>query len=82
MAILIEHADYVIRDADRVERDADMLIENDRIAQVGRVARESKSDWTVLDGRRRAVIPGFVNAHAHLHQSFLKGLRDDLPLVE
>lgn len=82
MAILIEHADYVIRDADRVERDADMLIENDRIAQVGRVARESKSDWTVLDGRRRAVIPGFVNAHAHLYQSFLKGLRDDLPLVE
>jgi len=82
VAILIEHADYVIRDADRVERDADMLIENDRIAQVGRVARESKSDWTVLDGRRRAVIPGFVNAHAHLYQSFLKGLRDDLPLVE
>ncbi len=82
MAILIERAEYVVRDAERIERDADVLIEGERIAQVGRVARENKSAWTVIDGRGRAVIPGFVNAHAHLYQSFLKGLRDDVPFVE
>lgn len=82
MAILIERADYVVRDAERIERDADVLIEDDRIGQVGRVVRENKNDWTVIDGRGHAVIPGFVNAHAHLYQSFLKGLRDDVPFVE
>ncbi|MEW5717774.1 MAG: amidohydrolase [Chloroflexota bacterium] len=82
MTILIERAEYVVRDAKRVERDADVLIEGERIAQIGRVARENKNDWTVIDGHGRAVIPGFVNAHAHLYQSFLKGLRDDVPFVE
>jgi 5-methylthioadenosine/S-adenosylhomocysteine deaminase len=36
----------------------------------------------VLDGRHRAVIPGFVNAHTHVYQSFLRGRRDTLGLDE
>ena len=38
MAILIQQASYVVRSADRIERDADVLIEGRRIAAVGRVA--------------------------------------------
>ncbi len=37
---------------------------------------------TVIDGRGRAVIPGLINAHTHTYQNFLKGLSDDLRLVE
>lgn len=82
MALLIRNADCVIRDAHRVERNTDVLIEGDRIAAVGQALMVERPGLEVLDGTERAVIPGLVNAHSHLYQSFLKGLRDDVGLVE
>jgi 5-methylthioadenosine/S-adenosylhomocysteine deaminase len=35
-----------------------------------------------LDWRRRAVVPGTVNAHNHSVQSLLRGFGDDLPFLE
>ena len=81
--ILIKDVAYLVRDADRIERDVDLLIEGSRIAQIGHInATDCPEDTTVLDGRNRAVIPGLVNAHTHLYQSMLKGHRDDLSLVD
>ncbi len=83
MSLLIRNASYVVRDAGRVERDADVLIVGDRIAAVGQMSAAADApDLRVLDGRDKAVIPGLVNAHTHLYQNFLKGLRDDVGLVE
>jgi 5-methylthioadenosine/S-adenosylhomocysteine deaminase len=83
MSLLIRNASYVVRDAGRVERDADVLIVGDRIAAVGQMAAAANApDLQVLDGRDKAVIPGLVNAHTHLYQNFLKGLRDDVGLVD
>jgi 5-methylthioadenosine/S-adenosylhomocysteine deaminase len=48
---------------------------------VGRVDAAARPDLRVLDGAGLAVIPGLVNAHTHLYQNFLKGLRDDVGLV-
>lgn len=80
--ILIERASYVVRDADRIERNVDLLIDGERIVRVGPIDRAGlPADTTVLDGRGRAAIPGMVNAHGHLYQTMLKGRRDDLPLV-
>ena len=81
--ILIKDVAYLVRDADRIERDVDLLIEGSRIAQIGHInATDCPKETTVLDGRNRAVIPGLVNAHTHLYQSMLKGHRDDLSLVD
>ena len=82
MAILIKQASYVVRAAERVERDVDVLIEGRRIAAVGQVPSADMDGLHVIDGRGRAVIPGLVNAHTHLYQNFLKGLSDDLGLVD
>ncbi len=82
MSILIRQASYVVRDADRVEENADVLIDNERIVFVGQYDRPSSPGLQVLDGHNRVVIPGLVNAHTHLYQSFLKGLSDDLGLVD
>lgn len=79
MAILIRSASYLVRAADRVEEDADVLVEGNRIAAVGRGLKARGA--TVLDARGRALIPGLINAHTHLYQNLLKGLDDDLPLV-
>jgi 5-methylthioadenosine/S-adenosylhomocysteine deaminase len=81
--ILIKGASYLVRDADRIEHDVDLLIEGARISRIGRIDPVGlPEDVTILNGRDRAVIPGLINAHTHLYQSMLKGRRDDLPLVE
>ena len=35
----------------------------------------------VIDARHMAVLPGLVNGHTHLSQTFLRGLADDRPLL-
>ncbi len=79
---MIRGASYVVRSADRIERDCDVLIEGSRVAAVGQLAQAVDPATTVIDGRGRAVIPGLINAHTHTYQNFLKGLSDDVGLVE
>ena len=81
--ILIRNIDYLVRSAERIERDVDLLIDGSRIAQIGSIdASSCPEGTTILDGRNRAVMPGMVNAHTHLYQSMLKGHPDDLSLVD
>ena len=82
MAILIQQAGYVVRSADRIEQNCDVLIEGRRVAAVGQVSPAQSAGATLIDGRGRAVIPGLVNAHTHLYQNFLKGLDDNVGLVD
>jgi 5-methylthioadenosine/S-adenosylhomocysteine deaminase len=35
----------------------------------------------VIDARHLAVLPGLVNGHTHLSQTFVRGLADDRPLI-
>lgn len=79
--IVLKEASYIVRDASRVERNADLVITGERITRVGATGCVDPQA-TVIDCRGRAVIPGLINAHTHLYQSMLKGHRDDLPLVE
>ena len=80
MTILIRGASYVVRSADRIEFDCDVLIEGTRIVGTGQYAPQP--GWDVIDAANSAVIPGLINAHTHLYQNFLKGLNDGVPLVE
>ena len=66
-------------DSARTVRRADVLIEGDRIAKVGRV---SASGATVVDARGRIIMPGFVMTHLHLCQALMRGMADDMPLLE
>ena len=36
----------------------------------------------IIDASLMAVMPGMVNAHTHLFQTFIRGLADDKPLLE
>ena len=67
MTLLIRRAAYLLRDAERVERDVDMLIDGQRIVRVGRdIPTPPRAD--IIDARGCAVIPGLTNAHTHLYQ--------------
>lgn len=45
----------------------DVLIEGNRIVQVGRV-RDTAGVDAVIDGTGKYVLPGFINLHGHLHR--------------
>lgn len=80
MAILIQNAAFVVRAADRIQCDSDVLLDGERIVGVGHYTPQP--DWELIDATHCAVIPGLINAHTHLYQNFLKGLNDGVPLVE
>ncbi|QGP91225.1 Atrazine chlorohydrolase [Neomoorella glycerini] len=61
-----------------------VAINGDRITAVGPLKDcspelEAAAD-IVLDTRGQAVLPGLVNAHSHLFQTFMRGLADAKPL--
>src|ERR1044072_5665684 len=78
----------VIRDAivvtvdpkDTIHYDAAVAIDGDRIAAVGpsadSVARYPGAE--VVDGKGKAVLPGFANIHTHFSLIIAKGIYEDL----
>src|SRR5215468_2799237 len=78
--ILIEHAVVVTMDgARRIFLDGSVLVDGERIAQVGRAAdvRTAGPVTRVIDGRGRLVLPGFIDTHAHLSEHLSRGLMPD-----
>lgn len=62
----------------QVEGDVTQLyIEGNRIAEIGK-RREAD---TVIDGRGKVALPGFVNLHTHAAMTLFRGWGDDLDLV-
>jgi len=57
-----------------------VAVEGDKITAVGKSVRE-KAD-TVIDARGKIVLPGLINCHTHLPMTLLRGVADDLPLME
>jgi 5-methylthioadenosine/S-adenosylhomocysteine deaminase len=64
---------------DRVVR-ADVLVRGRDIVAVGDVTRRELA--RIVDARGCAVIPGLVQGHVHLCQALMRGMADDLPLLE
>lgn len=67
--------------------DGAILVENGRITALGKtsdlidqVGQSENGDLDIVDCMDRIIIPGLVNTHAHLAQSLLRGLAEDLPL--
>lgn len=84
-SILIENGNIVtINDQDEVFSPGYLFIEDDRILDIGAgntPANYQKAD-TIIDAHQMAIMPGMVNAHTHLFQTFLRGMADDKPLLE
>lgn len=57
----------------------DIYIENKTISRIG--PDLSGPADRVIEGRNKAVIPGFVNAHTHAAMTLFRGFGDDMPLM-
>lgn len=84
--ILIENGTVLtLADSGGVLDPGYVYIEGDQITQVGsgKVPEElRKQAKTVINASHMAVMPGMVNSHSHLFQTFIRGLADDKPLLD
>ena len=82
--ILIEHATVLTLDRERrILADGSILVDGRDIVQVGpaNAVRAPRPPDRVIDGRRRIVLPGFVDTHVHLSEHLNRGLLlDDIPV--
>ncbi|MEN6522534.1 MAG: amidohydrolase [Anaerolineaceae bacterium] len=80
MTILIRNCSYLVQSPTCVSQNVDLLIQRNRIAQVG-TNLPAPADAEILDGQDCVVMPGFTNAHSHLYQNLMKGISKGIPLV-
>jgi cytosine/adenosine deaminase-related metal-dependent hydrolase len=78
---LIRGGTVVTCDAENRVLEGDVLVRGGAIVAVGAAGR-GPGLTRVLDARGCAVIPGLVQAHVHLCQVLMRGMADDLPLLE
>jgi 5-methylthioadenosine/S-adenosylhomocysteine deaminase len=79
--ILIKDGYIITMDPQRrVFERGSVEIEGDKITAVGKDI-EGRAD-TVIDACGKVVLPGLVNAHTHLSMTLLRGVADDMPLME
>ncbi len=81
---LVEHLDFALtvdRD-DSVVRDASLLVEGSRIADVGPAdavaSRLARPPDRVIDGRRLGAMPGLVDTHVHLSETLSRAVFPDM----
>ena len=81
MATLFRGATILAMDAANGDEpfDGDLLVENGRIAGIGRNL-PAAADATVIDAGRKLLMPGLVNAHTHSSEMFFRGRYERLPL--
>lgn len=73
----------VVRGAEVGGAPSDLLVAGARIAAVlpHDPHRPVPAGARVLDGRRRAALPGLMNAHTHTAMVMMRGWADDMPLL-
>ena len=60
-----------------------ILVSKGRVQSVTDVSKEPATADKIVDGKgRMAVLPGFVNAHTHAAMVLLRGLGEELPLMD
>ncbi|MEM4700368.1 MAG: amidohydrolase, partial [Candidatus Nezhaarchaeales archaeon] len=83
MELIIEAPTVVTMSRRGVVREALVVIEGDRIIDVGpkrELKRKYHGGYDKLDATNCVVVPGLVNAHTHAAMTLLRGYADDLPL--
>lgn len=84
--ILVEKGTIItMSDDGKIFHPGYLQVKGDRIQAIceGEAPAELRaSSDTIIDASRMAVIPGMVNSHTHLFQTFIRGLADDKPLLD
>src|SRR5256714_1350052 len=81
MSLLLRGGRVITMDPSRRILEADVLVEQGRIQNVGTLeGRKVGTKRVILDCTGLIVLPGLIQAHIHLCQTLFRGLADDLAL--
>ncbi len=82
-SILIKHGYVLTLNPQRqIINDGAVLIEQDKIAAIGKTDDLSKHKADeIIDARQGIVMPGLIDTHVHLAQALIRGCADDVSLV-
>ena len=82
-------SEYLIQNADIANfedlstKTGDILIKNGRFETIAEtIDPKDHPDAKVIDARHMLAMPGFIDCHTHMAQSFIKGPLDDVPITE
>ena len=64
--VVLRGARVITMDGDQIVENADVVVENNRIASVSAGAGEAPEGATVIDVAGKTIVPGFVDTHAHM----------------
>ncbi|GIP42672.1 5-methylthioadenosine/S-adenosylhomocysteine deaminase [Paenibacillus sp. J45TS6] len=78
--LLIKGAQIVTMNGNEDVLIGDLLIEGNKIKEIGKNI-EAAAD-RVIDGKGKALLPGFIQTHIHLCQTLFRGRADDLELMD
>ena len=78
MSVRIANGIVVTQNPNRDIIEADILVEDGRITQIGEVQGGDE----VIDASGCAVIPGLINLHTHISMTLMRGVADDVHLDE
>ncbi len=78
MSIALKGGWVVTQNTKREIIKADILIENGRISQIGKIGPADE----VIDASGCAIIPGLINAHTHISMTLMRGIADDVNLEQ
>lgn len=63
-----------------IEENMDVLVEGNKISRIGRDIKGVKEE--IYDGTGKLLMPAFINAHAHLPMSLMRGYGENLSLSD
>lgn len=79
MSILIKNAIILTQNKKREQLHGDIYIEDQEIIEVSKKSISTEADYKI-DGRKKLVLPGFINTHTHIPMTLLRGYGDDMIL--
>ncbi|MHA1839144.1 MAG: amidohydrolase family protein [Candidatus Ranarchaeia archaeon] len=86
-SILIKNAYVITVDPQRrIYEKGAIAIDGNRIEAVGKsddiVKKHGPDADEIIDVQGKAVLPGFINTHSHLFQTFMRSLGDDMEILD
>lgn len=83
MVILIKNAYILTMDKEFSEFTGNILIENDKIVKISKEEiKDIEKDTKIIDAKGKIAMPGFVQPHIHLCQTLMRGIADDMELLD
>lgn len=79
---LIRGGTVITMEPDDRDEVADILIEGDQIAAIGRNLPVTDGSARIIDASRHIIVPGFIDTHRHLYQILTRGLGSNWTLMQ